>query len=74
MCDCIKEINLQLEKQGYKLTRDILFDMKGIDYISSAGLRVLITTQKQANSAGTKLQLSGVNENVKEDSNCSASL
>jgi hypothetical protein len=28
MCDCIEKVNKQLETQGYKLSRDILFSVK----------------------------------------------
>jgi len=45
---------------------NIHFDLKELDYISSAGLRILIVTQKHAKSIGTKFVLSGVNESVKE--------
>ena len=45
---------------------NITLDMKGIDYISSAGLRVLLVAQKQANSKNRKLELTGVNGSVKD--------
>jgi anti-sigma B factor antagonist len=45
---------------------DITLDLKGIDYISSAGLRVLLVAQKQVNSKNRKLELTGVNGSVKD--------
>lgn len=38
--------------QGYQLT---VLDMKGLDYISSAGLRVIFKAAKQCRTAGNRL-------------------
>lgn len=45
---------------------NLVFDLKGLDYISSAGLRVLLVAQKQAAAKGTKLELTGVSASVKQ--------
>jgi anti-sigma B factor antagonist len=45
---------------------NVTLDMKGIDYISSAGLRVLLVAQKQASSKSRKFELTGVSGNVKD--------
>lgn len=45
--------------------KDIVMDMTDLAYISSAGLRVLLSTQKKMNKIGT-LKLKGVNEDVME--------
>ena len=44
---------------------DLTLDMKNIDYISSAGLRVLLAAQKQMNKQG-KMTILNVNESVME--------
>ncbi|MDR2630389.1 MAG: STAS domain-containing protein [Spirochaetaceae bacterium] len=41
-------------------------DFKGISYIASAGLRVLVSTQKKITAAKGKLTLANVNEDVME--------
>lgn len=46
--------------------RAVTFDFTGIEYISSAGLRVLLTAQKQMNAAGGTMTLVHVNETVME--------
>ena len=46
--------------------RAVTFDFAGIEYISSAGLRVLLTAQKQMNAAGGTMTLVHVNETVME--------
>lgn len=44
----------------------ILFDMREIRYISSAGLRVLLTVQKTLKPTGGEIVLCGINDNVKQ--------
>lgn len=46
----------QLEKAHNELpsdTTDIILDMNSLEYISSAGLRVLLSAQKKMNKIGT---------------------
>jgi anti-sigma B factor antagonist len=43
----------------------LVIDMTALDYISSAGLRVLLSTQKRMSKQGS-MTLTGVNEGVME--------
>jgi len=47
-------------------TRKLLVDFTALDYISSAGLRVLLATTKRVKGAGGALRLFGLNETVRE--------
>ena len=44
---------------------ELVFDFSGLDYISSAGLRILLTAQKKMNTQGT-MKVTGANEIVLE--------
>lgn len=45
---------------------NLIFDFTALEYISSAGLRVLLTAQKKVNALGTKMKINGANEMIKE--------
>ncbi len=45
--------------------KNLVIDMNGLEYISSAGLRVLLKTQKRMNTQGS-MKLTGVNDDVME--------
>jgi len=60
------ELSNELDKIFAEETFDIVFDLKGLDYVSSAGLRVFLVAQKLASSKGAKLELTGVSDAVKE--------
>ncbi len=45
---------------------NIVFDFASLEYISSAGLRVLLAAQKQVNALGTEMKIIGANDVVKE--------
>jgi len=47
-------------------TKKLVFDFTKLEYISSAGLRVLLTAQKKVNALGTEMEIIGANETVKE--------
>ena len=44
---------------------DLVFDFVKLDYISSAGLRVLLSTQKKMNKAGTMV-VKNINDDIRE--------
>ena len=44
---------------------NLVFDFAQLDYLSSAGLRVLLSTQKRMNRQGT-MKLQNVNSTIKE--------
>ncbi len=52
-------------KQSVKDTTELIFDFSGVEYISSAGLRVLLAAQKVMNRQGS-MKLLGVNPSVME--------
>lgn len=60
----------QLELEVNELFKEekpnIVFDFASLEYISSAGLRILLAAQKQANALGTEMKIIGANDLVKE--------
>ena len=52
-------------RQSVKDVTELIFDFSGVEYISSAGLRVLLAAQKVMNRQGS-MKLLGVNPNVME--------
>jgi anti-anti-sigma factor len=50
------------EQTGIKL----IFDLERLDYISSAGLRVFLTTAKKMKARNGKFCMAGLSKNVKE--------
>jgi len=44
----------------------LVLDMQKLNYISSAGLRVLLVTAKQCGAAGGELRICGLNEMARE--------
>ena len=45
--------------------KDLTFDMAGLEYVSSAGLRVILKAQKAMNAQGS-MKLTGVNDSIME--------
>lgn len=56
------ELEAELENCG----TDLLLDFSDLSYISSAGLRVLLTAQKTVNAADGSLTIAHVNEEIME--------
>ncbi len=52
-------------KDSLDAVTELIMDMKDLEYISSAGLRVLLTAQKSMNQKGT-MKLINVNDTVME--------
>ena len=45
--------------------KDLTFDMTNLEYVSSAGLRVILKAQKAMNTQGS-MKLTGVNDSIME--------
>ena len=45
--------------------KELTFDLSGLEYVSSAGLRVILKAQKIMNAQGS-MKLTGVNDNIME--------
>ena len=49
-----------------KVQGSVKLDCSGLEYISSAGLGVLLKTQKRLMASGGKLRLAGVNRHLRD--------
>ena len=47
-------------------TKELAFDMSGVEYISSAGIRVLLRAYKKMNTNQGKTRIENVNDIVRE--------
>ena len=47
-------------------TKELIFDMSGVEYISSAGIRVLLGAYKKMTSADKKIRMEKANDMVCE--------
>ena len=56
------ELEKAINSEGEEL-KNLVLDFNGVSYISSAGLRVLLTAQKKMNAQGS-MELVGVSEAV----------
>ena len=45
--------------------KELIFDMTNLEYVSSAGLRVILKAQKAMNAQGS-MKLTGVNDSIME--------
>ncbi len=58
----------ELEKEVDVITanlKELVFDMAGLEYVSSAGLRVILKAQKIMNTKGS-MKLTNVNDSIME--------
>lgn len=55
-----------LDEVGASATRKAAVDFSGLDYVSSAGLRVLLGLAKQLSAKGGALRTFGLNQSVRE--------
>jgi len=62
----IRDVEQKLAKVVEEGNRYLVVDLAGLDYISSAGLRVLLTTAKKLKASGGKIVLCSVKQYVKE--------
>jgi anti-anti-sigma factor len=61
-----RDFESELNDLTSKGKNNIVLDLGEVDFISSAGLRVLVTTRKAVRSAGGNLVLADPSERVKE--------
>ena len=50
----------------YQDTKELIFDMSGVEYISSAGIRVLLGAYKKMNTNQGKIRIEKANDMVRE--------
>lgn len=55
------QLEAELKLDG---VRELAFDFAGVEYVSSAGLRVILNAQKAMNAAKGKMTIAGVTEPV----------
>lgn len=51
-------------KKEIKKKKDITIDFKNLEYISSAGLRILIASEKELKAIGKNMEIINVNDDV----------
>lgn len=60
------EMAMAIETRLQERSEDIIIDFSGVDYISSAGLRVVIKTHHMQTAAGKKMMLCNLKDYVYE--------
>lgn len=65
--DTVTSLELKgiLDKEGTE-NNDIDFDFSGVEYISSAGLRLILALQRQVMETGNKMVIRNINKVVSE--------
>lgn len=63
--DTVTAPELEREVSDLSSVTDLVFDMKNLEYISSAGLRVILKAQKTMNTQGS-MKLKNVGESIME--------
>jgi anti-anti-sigma factor len=59
------ELNTLFEKQVESGRIRLVTDLSGVDYLASAGLRLLLTTASRVRQKGGELKVAAPNENVR---------
>jgi anti-sigma B factor antagonist len=60
------ELAQELEKVFETGMTGLVFDLSALEYISSAGLRVLLSARKKVKALGATMKIVGASESVKE--------
>lgn len=59
------QLSEEIDKAMTNKFEKLVLDFGDVDYISSAGLRIIIVAQKKITAGGLKLELTNMNETVK---------
>lgn len=59
------QLSEEIDKAMINKFEKLILDFREVDYISSAGLRIIIVAQKKITAGGKKLELTNMNETVK---------
>ena len=59
------QLSEEIDKAMTNKFEKLVLDFGDVDYISSAGLRIIIVAQKKITAGGKKLELTNMNETVK---------
>ena len=59
------EVDEQLKPFYTEQDKDIIFDCKGLEYIASSGLRILLSILKAAKACGHQVVMRNMNEDIK---------
>lgn len=61
-----EEVSEHISSDLESLDRDVVLDVNGLEYISSAGLQVVLKCAKAAKASGKDIFLTGAKDNVME--------
>ena len=65
--DAVTAMDLDKElKTSLNGVKELIFDLAQLDYIASAGLRILLKYQKQTDKQGSEMKIKNVKVEVKE--------
>ena len=51
---------------SYEMSSHLLFNMKDVEYISSSGLRIIVSTMKRLNEENRNMAICNINNSVKK--------
>ena len=60
------ELKAELEPIWTAGEMDIVMDLSNLAYVSSAGLRVFLTSEKRCKASGKTMKLTGVSQSIRE--------